>query len=67
MKIPKQIKAQKIIKVLTKKGFERKSRKGSHISFSNGKIHITLVWPLTTIGVFKRICKITGIHHSEFL
>lgn len=49
MKTPKVIKGDKIIKVLVKKSFELKSRKGSHISLSNGKGHLTVVLPLTTI------------------
>ena len=67
MKIPKTIKGIKIIKVLIKKGYEIKSRKGSHVSLSNGKIHLTIVMPITTIGIFKKICKITGISPKEFL
>ena len=67
MKTPKVIKGEEIIKILVKRGFEIKSRKGSHISLSNGQVHITLVLPLTTIGVFLRICRITGISKEEFL
>ena len=67
MKTPKVIKGDKIIKVLVKKSFELKSRKGSHISLSNGKVHLTVVLPLTTIWIFKKICKITGIPQEEFL
>jgi len=51
---------------LVKKGYEIKSRKGSHISLSNGKIHITVVLPLTTIGVFNKISRLTGIPKEEF-
>jgi len=67
MKTPKVIRGENIIKVLVKKGFEIKSRNGSHISLSNGTVHITVVLPLTTIGVFLRICRITGIPKEEFL
>jgi predicted RNA binding protein YcfA (HicA-like mRNA interferase family) len=67
MKTPKVIRGEDIIKVLVKKGFEIKSRKGSHVSLSNGKVHITVVLPLTTIGVFLKICRIPGISKEEFL
>ena len=67
MKTPKVIRGEEIIKVLVKNGFEIKSRKGSHVSLSNGKVHITVVLPLTTIGVFLKICRITGIPKEEFL
>ena len=67
MKSPKVIKGKNILKVLTKKGWVVKSRDGSHLSMSNGTTHITLVLPLTTIGVYKKICKITGISFEEFL
>ena len=67
MKTPKVIRGEEIIKVLVKNGFEIKSRKGSHISLSNGQVHITVVLPLTTIGLFLRICRITGISKEEFL
>ncbi|OYT41833.1 hypothetical protein B6U80_00260 [Candidatus Pacearchaeota archaeon ex4484_26] len=67
MKIPKTIKGIKIIKILVKKGYHIKSRSGSHVSLSNGKIHITVVLPITTIGVFKKICRLTGISEEEFL
>ncbi len=66
MKAPKVIRGEKIIKVLTKHGYEVKSRKGSHISLSNGKIHITVVLPLTTIGIYKKISRLTGISEKEF-
>lgn len=67
-KTPKQIKGKKIIKVLTKNGYFIKSRGGSHITLSNGKIHVTVVIPFTSIGVFlKQIVKITGIPREEFL
>ena len=66
MKTPKVIRGEKIIKVLAENGYEVKSRKGSHISMSNGKIHITIVLPLTTIGVFNKISRITGIPKEEF-
>ncbi len=49
MKTPKVVKGKNIVKVLIKNGYEVKSRKGSHVSLSNGKIHITVVLPLTTI------------------
>ena len=67
MKTPKVIRGENIIKVLVKKGFEIKSRNGSHISLSNGTVHITVVLPLTTIGVFLKICRIAGIPKEEFL
>ena len=66
MKAPKVIRGEKIIKVLVKHGYEVKSRKGSHISLSNGKIHITVVLPLTTIGIYKKISRLTGISEKEF-
>ncbi|MBU1252064.1 MAG: type II toxin-antitoxin system HicA family toxin [Nanoarchaeota archaeon] len=67
MKTPKIVKGDKIIKILVKKGYNVKSRKGSHVTLSNGEIRITLVLPLTTIGIFKKICKLTGISQEEFL
>ena len=66
MKTPKVVKGQKIIKVLVKNGYQIKTRKGSHISLSNGKIHITVVLPLTTIGVFIKLSRLTGIPKEEF-
>ncbi len=66
MKTPKVVKGQNIIKVLMKNGYEVKSRKGSHVSLSNGKIHITVVLPLTTIGIFNKISRLTGISKEEF-
>jgi predicted RNA binding protein YcfA (HicA-like mRNA interferase family) len=66
MKTPKVIKGEKIIRVLINNGYEIKSRKGSHISLSNGKIHITIVLPLTTIGIFNKISRVTGIPKEEF-
>jgi len=66
MKTPKVVKGQDIIKVLIKNGYEIKSRKGSHVSLSNGEIHITVVLPLTTIGVFNKISRLTGIPKEEF-
>lgn len=66
MKTPKVVKGQKIIKVLVKNGYEIKSRRGSHISLSNGMIHITVVLPLTTIGVFNKISRLTSIPKEEF-
>ena len=67
MKSPKTIEGMNIIKVLLKKGFEIKGRKGSHISLSKGVVHLTVVVPLTTIGIYKKICRITGISLEEFL
>ena len=67
MKTPKTIRGEEIIKTLVKEGYEIKSRKGSHVSLSNGQVHITVVLPLTTIGVFLKICRITGIQKEEFL
>ena len=66
MKTPKVVKGEKIIRVLLKNGYEIKSRKGSHVSLSNGKIHITVVLPLTTIGIFNKISRLTGISKEEF-
>ena len=66
MKTPKVIKGEKIIKVLINSGYEIKSRKGSHVSLSNAKIHITIVLPLTTIGIFNKISRVTGIPKEEF-
>lgn len=67
MKTPKIINGEKIIKVLVKNGYEIKSRGGSHVTLSNETIHITVVLPITTIGVFLKICRITGIPKEEFL
>ncbi|MBL7147331.1 MAG: type II toxin-antitoxin system HicA family toxin [Nanoarchaeota archaeon] len=67
MKTPKTIKGIKIIKVLVKHGYEYKRMKGSHVSLSNGQINLTIVLPLTTIGIFKKICRLTGIKEEEFL
>lgn len=67
MKTPKIISGEKIIKVLLTKGYEIKSRKSSYVSLSNGKVHVTIVLPITTIGVFLKICRITGISREEFL
>jgi len=67
MKTPKTVRDEKLIKVLVKHGYGIKSRKGSHVSLSDGKVHITVVLPLTTIGVFLKICRITGIPKEEFL
>lgn len=66
MKTPKVIRGEKLIKILIKHGYEIKNRKGSHISLSNGKINITVVLPLTTIGVFNKISRLTGIPKEEF-
>ena len=66
MKTPKVIKGEKIIKILVRNGYNIKSRKGSHVSLSNGKIHITVVLPLTTIGIFNKISRLTGISKEEF-
>jgi len=66
MKTPKVVKGQNIIKVLIKNGYEIKSKKGSYVSLSNGEIHITVVLPLTTIGVFNKISRLTGIPKEEF-
>ncbi len=66
MKKPKVVKGQNIIKVLVKNSYEVKSRKGSHVSLSNGKIHVTVVLPLTTIGVYKKISRLTGIPVEKF-
>jgi len=66
VKTPKVIKGEKIIKVLIDHGYAVKSRKGSHISLSNGRIHITIVLPLTTIGIFNKISRVTGISKEKF-
>lgn len=66
MKAPKVLRGEKIIKVLAKHSYEVKSRKGSHVSLSNGKVHITVVLPLTTIGIYKKISRLTGIPKEEF-
>ena len=66
MKTPKVIKGEKIIKILLKHGYKIKNRKGSHISLSNEKVHITVVLPLTTIGIFNKISRITEIPKEEF-
>jgi len=67
MKFPKVVKGKDILKVLVKHGFEIKSRKGSHVSLSNGEIHVTVVFPLTTIGIYKKIASKTGIPAEDFL
>ena len=69
MKKPKVIKGLKIIKVLTKHGYHFKSRKGSHVYFesADGKTKVTVILPLTTIGIYKKISKATGILIEEFL
>lgn len=46
MKTPKVVRGDNIIKVLLKNSYEIKSRKGSHVSLSNGKIHITVVFAI---------------------
>ena len=66
MKTPKVVKGENIIKILVKNGYEIKSRRGSHVSLSNGKIHVTVVLPLTTIGVFNKIARLTGVLKEEF-
>ena len=66
MKTPKVVRGENIIKVLLRNGYEIKSRKGSHVSLSNREIHITVVLPLTTIGVFNKISRLTGISKEEF-
>ncbi len=44
-----------------------KRRKGSHVSLSRNEINITVVLPLTTIGVYRKIARNTGIPIEEFL
>ena len=66
MKTPKVIRGENIIKILVKHGYEIKNRKGSHVSLSNGKMHVTIVLPLTTIGIFNKISRLTGIPKEEF-
>ncbi len=66
MKTPKVVNGKKIIKALIKNGYEIKSRKGSHVSLTNGAIHITVVLPLTTIGILNKISRLTGIKKEEF-
>ena len=63
MKTPKVVKGENIIKVLIKNGYEIKS---SHVSLSNGKIHLTVVLSLTSISVFQKISRLTGIQKEEF-
>ncbi len=67
MKLPKVIEGKDIVKVLVKYGYEIKRRKGSHVSLSKEEINITVVLPLTTIGVYKKISRKTGIPVEEFL
>ena len=67
MKLPKVIKGIDIIQILVKNGYEIKRRKGSHVSLSKEEINITVVLPLTTIGVYRKISKKTGIPLEEFL
>ena len=66
-KLPKVIKGKELLKVLVKHGYEIKRQKGSHVSLSNKEINITVVLPLTTIGVYRQISKKTGIPVEEFL
>jgi len=66
-KLPKVIKGKKILKILVKHGYEIKRQKGSHVSLSKEEINITVVLPLTTIGVYRKISKKTGISIEEFL
>ena len=66
-KLPKVIKGKDILKVRVKNGYEIKRQKGSHVSLSKGEINITIVLPLTTIGVYRKISKKTGISIEEFL
>ena len=66
-KLPKVVKGKDILKTLVKHGYEIKRQRGSHISLSNKDINITVVLPLTTIGVYKQISKKTGIPIEEFL
>ena len=67
MKLPKVIKGIDIIQILIRNGYEIKRRKGSHVSLSKDEINITIVLPLTTIGVYRKISKKTGIPLEEFL
>tara|TARA_Y100000034_G_scaffold133951_1_gene201028 strand:+ start:485 stop:688 length:204 start_codon:yes stop_codon:yes gene_type:complete len=67
MKLPKVVKGKDVIKILIKYGYEIKRRKGSHVSLSKEGINITVVLPLTTIGVYRSIAKKTGISLEEFL
>ena len=67
MKLPKVVEGKDIIKVLVKHGYEIKRRKGSHVSLSREEINITVVLPLTTIGVYRKIARKTGISVKEFL
>lgn len=68
MKKPKTVKGTNIIKALTKNGYEIKRQKGSHVSLCSpdGKTHITVVVPETSIGIYKKISRITGIPIEEF-
>ena len=63
----KVVEGKNIIKILVKYGYEIKRRKGSHVSLSKDEINITVVLPLTTIGVYKKISRKTGIPVEEFL
>ena len=67
MKLPKVVKGKDVLKVLVKYSYEIKRRKRSHISLSKEGINITVVLPLTTIGVYRSIAKKTGIFIEEFL
>jgi len=66
MKSPKVIRGQKIIKALTKHGYEVKRIKGSHVFMTKDQINIVIVLPLTTIGVYKKISRTTKIPEEEF-
>ena len=66
-KLQKVIKGKEILKVLVKHGYEIKRHRGSHVSLSKEEVNITIVLPLTTIGVYKKISKKTGIPIEEFL
>ena len=67
MKLPKVVEGKDIIKILVKNGYEVKRRKGSHVSLSREEINITMVLPLTTIGIYRKIARKTGIPVEEFL
>ena len=67
MKSPREINGKKLINNLRKQGYVIKSQKGSHVSLSNGKVHVTVVLPITSVGVLKQIRRITGIPEQELL
>lgn len=66
MKSPKVVKGQKIIKLLVKNNYKVTRIRGSHVSLKKDQINVVVVLPLTTIGVYKKIARVTKIPEKEF-